>query len=397
MLTLITIYSRSTIQARIRQQQRKDLIYCDLLNLVIFTSHTMKILVIRFYHLGDTILTSVLCNSLKHSVTDAQVDFLTYAPFGELFEHNSSIDTVISISQDQRRNPLRYLQTAWKIASNKYDIIIDAQASSKSGIISLFSPNAKYRIGRYRKKTRGLALTHKVPLPAVRGNKVQERLDLLQPLSQAGMVIEKRADLEITVTTEEQQSMIKQLLRNQVDLQRPIIVFCVSAKYTEKKWNLGEMTKLVEHCRDTHNAQILLFGALPHERDDVRLVYQSLNDKRDVFSKIKTNCLRDVPALFSLCNVYIGNEGGPRHIAQAVGTATASIFSPHADKAEWLPSTSKLHQAIEWRDVASNYEFLDEKFKYGDDVYLKLYNNITVDDVTPTVDQVINLTLATED
>ena len=99
----------------------------------------MKILVIRFYHLGDTILTSILCNSLKHSFKDAQVDYLTYAPFGELFEHNASIDTVISISQNERRKPLKYLQTAWKIAANKYDIIIDAQGSSKSGFISLFS------------------------------------------------------------------------------------------------------------------------------------------------------------------------------------------------------------------------------------------------------------------
>jgi heptosyltransferase-2 len=355
----------------------------------------MKILVIRFYYLGDTILTSVLCNSLKHSFKDAQVDYLTYAPFGELFEHNPSIDTVISISQEQRRNPLKYLQTAWKIASNKYDIIIDAQGSSKSGFISLFSPNAKYRIGRYRKKTRGLALTHKVPLPAVRGNKVEERLDLLQPLIHAGMAIEEHAKLEITVTTEERQSMINELRRNKIDLQRPIIVFCVSAKYAEKKWSLAEMTKLVEHCRNTHNAQILLFGALPHERDDVRLVYQSLNDKRDVFSKIKTNCLRDVPALFSLCNVYIGNEGGPRHIAQAVGTATASIFSPHADKSEWLPSKSKFHQAVEWHEVISNRQFLGDKFEYGDDTYFKLYNNITVDDVIPMADELITLALST--
>jgi heptosyltransferase-2 len=354
----------------------------------------MKILVIRFYYLGDTILTSVLCNSLKHSFKDAQVDYLTYAPFGELFEHNPSIDKVISISQEQRRNPLKYLQTAWKVSANKYDIIIDAQGSSKSGFISLFSLSAKFRIGRYRKKTRGLALTHKVPLPTVRGNKVQERLDLLQPLIHAGMAVEQRANLELTVTAEERQRMTKELRRHKIDFQRPIIVFCVSAKYKEKKWNLGEMTKLVEHCRDTHNAQILLFGALPHELDDVRSVYQSLKHKRDIFWQVKTNCLRDLPALFSLCNVYVGNEGGPRHIAHAVGTATASVFSPHADKAEWLPSKSKFHQAVEWRDVASNREFLSEEFEYGDDTYLKLYNNIKADDVRNMADEVITLALS---
>jgi ADP-heptose:LPS heptosyltransferase len=354
----------------------------------------MKILVIRFYHLGDTVLTSVLCNSLKNSFPDAQVDYLTYAPFEQLFKHNRSIDNVISISQEQRRNPIKYMLSAWKISTQKYDIIIDAQATSKSGFISLLSPSAEYRIGRYRKKSRGLTLTHRVPLEQVRGNKVQERLDLLQPLIDAGMTIEKCANLEIEVTNEEQQKMIVELQRNRVDLQRPVLVFCVSAKYTEKKWNLVEMTKLVEHCRDTHSAQILLFGALPHELEDVQLVYQSLNNKRDVFCQVKTNCLRDVPALFSLCNAYVGNEGGLRHIAQAVGIATASVFSPHANKSEWLPSSSKFHQAIEWRDVASNRQFAERKFEYGCDTYFKLYNNIKADDVARMADQVINLALS---
>lgn len=35
--------------------------------------------------------------------------------------------------------------------------------------------------------------------------------------------------------------------------------------------------------------------------------------------------------------MFMGNEGGPRHLAQALGVSTFSIFKPGNNVVEWVP------------------------------------------------------------
>ena len=64
----------------------------------------MKILVVRFKQIGDSILTGPLCYSLKKSFPDAQVDYVVYDHIAPLFEKNKYIDNVISITKEERKN-----------------------------------------------------------------------------------------------------------------------------------------------------------------------------------------------------------------------------------------------------------------------------------------------------
>ena len=63
----------------------------------------MKILVVRFKQIGDSILTGPLCYSLKKSFPDAQVDYVVYDHIAPLFEKNKYIDNVISITKEERK------------------------------------------------------------------------------------------------------------------------------------------------------------------------------------------------------------------------------------------------------------------------------------------------------
>ena len=48
---------------------------------------------------------------------------------------------------------------------------------------------------------------------------------------------------------------------------------------------------------------------------------------------------------------YFGNEGGARHIAQALEIPSFAIYSPSASKSMWLPANSVLARGISPDDI----------------------------------------------
>jgi len=346
-----------------------------------------KILVIRFSAISDVVLSSVLCDTLKISFPDAQVDYLVHEPSDQLFQYNPSIDRVIAIDAVTTKRPFLYLKLLMRLRRERYDLIVDATSTVKSELISLFSRRSPIRIGQLRKK-RGFLYTHKVDGAAHEKNKLNQQLAMLKPLSSLGYQILFQHDTTITITDDEKLAMRDSMVGQGVDFNRPRFAISVSAEDEFKKWNTDSLVDVIEHCRQTYNAQIILFNGRQHERKDVESVHEKLGYPDDVFINISTPKLRDVAILFSMCDVYIGNEGEPRHLAQAVGIPTASVFSPQMKISEWLPLNDSRHQAIEWRSV-SKIKFDALRYEHGDSLYNTLYNSIKAKDFIPVVDRVV--------
>ncbi len=347
----------------------------------------MKILVIRFQAIGDVMLTSVICNTLKRSFPDSQLDYMVYEVSAPLFDYHPYIDNVISVSPQERKNPFRYFKKLRKIAKSKYDIIIDANSTGKSELVCLFSRHAKFRIGR-EKKHRGIFYTHKVPLAELQGDKIEQRLQLLIPLEKAGLPIKWGADMCVALTKSDKQHARQLLDFVEIDANRPLIIFSVSSREPQKQWRRDYMKRVAEHCLEVLNAQIVLyFGAL-HEQEEVGLFHRELNWHGDVVSSIKTSNLRELAALMSHCDMFVGNECGPRHIAQALKVPSVAIFSPSAEKSVWLPSQSDRYQGVEWQDVEGTPFKEKGGYEFGDTEYYRRYNSITPSHVIPLVDHV---------
>lgn len=352
---------------------------------------SMKILVIRFQMIGDVLLTSVICNSLRKSFPDAQIDYLMYQPAAPLFDIHPSIDRVITVSKRERKSPLGYLKKARSIASADYDIIIDATSTSKSEFISWFSRKAKFRVGRHKKSFgRGLGYTHTVKTDPLTEDKISQRLAMLEPLSKSGLDIKLDRRLQLAIAEPTRSGMRSHMSDCGVDLNRPIFAFAVSSREAEKRWDPNKLLAVAEHCLNHHGAQIILFHGLPHEREDVLEFQQQLNNHEDVFSNIESPSLYDLGVLLSLCDLFVGNEGGPRHIAHAHGVPSAVVFSPSARLPEWLPRGSDCHRGIEWQDVSPDIDTEKEVFAYGDARYFELYQMIPVEAVTQMIDEIVD-------
>ena len=339
----------------------------------------MKILVVRFKQIGDSVLASPICNTLKKTYPDSEIDYVVYEHISPLFENHPFIDNVISITKAEQKNPFKYLAKAWKVTRKKYDIVIDIMSTPKSEVFTLLSPGAKYRIGR-KKPKRGFTYTHKIEEPKDSKDKVDKFLKMLKPLEDNAIEVKYDSNYTIGITDEEQNSLKERMENSGVDFSRPVFAFAINSRRPQKIWKREYMIKVVRHCIDRYDSQIIFYYS-PPEKAYAKETHEMMNWDKNIFSNIETKSIRELAMLLSNCDMFIGNEGGPRHIAQALDIPSFAIFSPSASKKEWLSNANDRHQGIEAKELGSE--------KYDELSYTEKYELITPEIVIKKVDEMV--------
>lgn len=96
----------------------------------------------------------------------------------------------------------------------------------------------------------------------------------------------------------------------------------------------------------------MIFNYAPgYEEEDARNIYKELGCPERIKIDIQASSLRQLAALCANCSFYFGNEGGARHIAQALEIPSFAIYSPSASKSMWLPANSVLARGISPDDI----------------------------------------------
>ena len=84
-----------------------------------------KVLVIRFRRVGDSVLATALCRSLKESFPGVEVHFVLNAGIAPLYAGHPDIDKVIAFT-DEEQHGMAYLRKVWQtVRATRYDAIID--------------------------------------------------------------------------------------------------------------------------------------------------------------------------------------------------------------------------------------------------------------------------------
>ncbi len=331
----------------------------------------MKILVVRFKQIGDSVLASPICNSLKKTYPDSEIDYVVYEHISPLFENHPYIDNVISITKEEQKNPFKYLAKVWKVTRKKYDIVIDIMSTPKSEVFTLLSMRSKYRIGR-RKPNRGFTYTHKIDEPRGAKDKVDKFLKMLKPLEDDGVDVKYDADYSIHITDEEKNVLRDRMEKAGVDFSRPVFAFAINSRRPNKIWKREYMIDVIRHCIDKYNAQIIFYYS-PAEKEYAKETHEMMGWDGNIFSNIETKSIRELAMLLANCDMFAGNEGGPRHIAQGLDVPSLAIFSPSAEKKEWLSNANDRHQGIEIHDIG-----------------VKEYFDIKPDHVAEKLDEMVN-------
>lgn len=298
----------------------------------------MKILVVRFKQIGDSILAAPICNTLKNTFPDAQVDYVVYEHIAPIFENHKYIDNVIKITKEEQKNIFKYIKKVWNVTRNHYDIVIDIMSTPKSELFTLFSLGAKYRIGRAKKK-RGYTYTHKIEEPKGAKNKIDKFLKMLKPLEKE-YDIKYTEDFSINVSDEEKKYMREKMEKAGLDFNKPVLAFAINARVPSKVFNIDKMLEITRRVVKDLEPQIIFYYS-PAEKEFALKAHERLENDPHIFTNIETKDIRELAMLLENCDMFFGNEGGPRHLAHAVGIPTLVVCRPNLDIKEWLISGEK--------------------------------------------------------
>ena len=305
----------------------------------------MKILVIRLKQIGDALISLPVCKSLKQTLPEAQVDYLVYEHIAPLFEHHPAIDNVLTISPEERRNRWKYFQKMRKIRQAKYDMVIDLLTVPITVLMTRFS-GAKWQIGFDKGKWR--SHLYKTPVPHLNtGSSLEAKLSILKGLP---FDVGIQRSFDVVLKEDEIHAMRNRMTETGITTDRPVLLFSPVSRLAFKNWPDDYFASVVDYCLVKYDVHaIMVWG--PDEQAAVKCLTEKIKYRDRVHTTIHTRDLRELATLAKNCALFIGNDSGPRHVAEAVGIPTFTIFSPPIGKHAWLPHKGIRHQGVDMCDA----------------------------------------------
>jgi len=252
----------------------------------------MKILIINYSRVGDSILSTALINNLLEEYPESQISIVTSSISKDLFEKMPRLENLIVI--DKKKYSLHWF-LIWKLAINhKWDLTIDLRSSFLSFLIR----TKKYKI--------------------FKGNDDLPKIEQFKKLLNTSKKITPHIWLD-----EEDISKSKKLLPDRA----PYIAVAPFSNWPQKDWSLQKYIELFQN-QIFQKYTILLFGQSRDIRDE-ELFNKLLNHNNlRVVSLFDQGNLRQLSQIIDHCELFIGSDSALMHLAASTRCKTIGLFGP---------------------------------------------------------------------
>ena len=279
-----------------------------------------NILVIQLWGIGETILALPAIRALRNRYKKAKITVLATKRNSDIFYNDKDINKIILL----KLNPFSILHFIIK-EYKKYDFTIDMEEYLNiSAIISFFV--GKYRIG-YSHNARSRIYNEKVRYND-RQHAMQTFLDLARALK-AGYKEKKLIKLNYSV---KDRNTINNFLKHNKISKKDFLIGIAPGAAESGKARMWPWRNYAELCNNILNkdkkSKIILIG----NKEENKITKKIQNGIKEKARIINTAGLFNLNALFCLiekCNLFIGNDSGPMHIAAAQGVKTIGLFGPN--------------------------------------------------------------------
>lgn len=308
-----------------------------------------KVLIIRFRRVGDAVLSSSLCTSLKRSNPDIEIHYVVDENIGDLFDKHPDIDAVVKFSVEEKKSYFIYLKKIWSLMRNeKYDAIIDTRSTINTLYFSLFSLGSHYRIGLKKEYTKFI-FNYRVE--NVNGmSYIKEIQMLLRPLNKEFRIPDNNI-FRLCFSENEKSEIKDEMKREGINFKKPLIFCAVATRLVYKRWDFDNMKDVLQFLIKEYDAQLIFNFSGNEETVYANNLYFAMGCDPHIFINIASDSLRRMALLMSNCHCFFGNEGGPRHISQALGIPSFAIFPPDISTRVWLPNPDSTFVGIEPADI----------------------------------------------
>lgn len=299
-----------------------------------------NILIFNPFGIGDVLFTTPLVKNLKESLR-ANITYICNRRVYPLLKNSPYLDKVLVFEKDEWRKLgreskrefiKRFFSFRREIRQGKFDSVFDLSLNSQYGFFFKMAGIRK-RIGLNFKK-RGRFLTHKIDIPQGYTAKhvVRYYLDLLKFLNIASQEylfglsvpaeVLRRAAAILSARGINKAAFLVGVSPGSGDSWGNTAYF--------RRWPEDYFVELCSRLQKELGAEIILFGS-DSERQLCGYIAGRLKPKPlNLCGRVT---LEEFCALVSLCRLIITNDGGPFHIAQALGKEILVFFGPQNEQA----------------------------------------------------------------
>lgn len=299
-----------------------------------------RVLIVRFQQIGEAVLSTVVCNTIRENFPCATIDVVLNDNITPLFEHHPAIDHIWSFAQEERHSFRSYFHKVRNIVkTNHYDVIIDMRSTLRTQLFPLLSLTTPFRIG-WRKLSTLFCCNYRIDHSCMDEDMICQYLHLIEPLNEIHKITYSHS-FTLNITDEEKKLFREYMTHQGIDFSKPVILVGITSKVADKTYGENKMVYVLQQFIKTFPEWQIIFNyASGQEEKDARRVYQRLGCDEHIFIDIQAHDLRQLAAMMQNVSFYFGNEGGTRHIAQAMGTPSFVVCSPSADKQTWIPQNA---------------------------------------------------------
>jgi len=281
----------------------------------------LKIAIVRLSAMGDIIHSAIVLQFIKNIYPEAKIDWIVEKSMSAILKDNNDIDETIEVElkKFKKTKKLSDLFEQIKIIKSlpKYDYIIDMQGLLKSALITKFMKGEVYGFDKdsIRESIASFFYKHKFNMP-YDANTIDRNVQ----------VVSKSLNLGVTSTNIYEKKPFlfykdeNQIIYNYLKKDKKNIIFVIGSTWTSRNYPKEKFVEVANELKEN----ILVIWGSEQEKIDGEYIEQN----SEFATLVPRTDLNTLKALVGQCDLLIGNDTGPTHMAWAMNVPSITIFGP---------------------------------------------------------------------
>jgi len=327
----------------------------------------MKILIVNPFGIGDVLFTAPIIRLLTEK--GDSVYFWSNERVADILRYDPAVKGILPISRGDLKKYFNIsitkgikaflAPTKW-LRKERFDIALDFSLDYRYSLL-LWLLGVKRRIG-FDYKGRGRFLTDSVRIEGFAGKHIVEHYaELLKFIDKS---LESKGRMELFVGSEDSKWADRFLKENGINETHVLIGITPGGGASwgkdafRKHWPKEKFAHVADKLAFEYGYKILIFGS---EKESLLCASVAKKMKNCPLNTGGRLSLGRFAALLKKCKLLITNDGGPLHMAVALGVPTVSIFGPVDEKVYGPYPASQKHVVIsgaaECRPCYKNFRY----------------------------------------
>jgi len=299
-----------------------------------------RFLIVRFGSIGNTLVSIPAVRAIKKHYPDSFIAMIVSPGVNELISGLKWIDEQIVYDMNGVHKKLPdYLRFIYGLRKRHFDTAIMFKRFLRSELIGLLS-GAKRRIG-FETNKRSFLLTDRVKY--IEGENIVElNMKLLTPLDIHDNNLSLEIELEDGDSTAQACASVIEELKSK-GCGKYAVIHPGGRTLMGKGLIAEGYAEIITKLKERHQIPSAIVG----DASEIRTIEKILNITRISSATAAVGLpIKEIARLIKYANIFIGNDSGPCHIADAVGTPGIIIYPP----------MNRLEEHIrKWKPAGNNY------------------------------------------